>query len=172
MNFESIIIFVIIGILSSIFNKSKQQQRRKPRQQQNTRLNPTKEPTRSNSTTVKKHLGLEDMLKDLHKDINTVFGEYKDTQEAKKTVKAKKTKVVNEARIQPELETYEEDTRSLKETKYTVEDSVANPPNEIGSVYEKEIGDPQIDLSLNESSLVKGIIMSEILGKPKSMQNR
>ncbi|SCX94048.1 hypothetical protein [Alkaliphilus peptidifermentans] len=167
MNWGSIVAFIVIAILSSVFNKNKQPRQREERTHQPIN-NPERQAQPSRTTvqkTAKKSTGLEDMLKEFQKDISTVFGEYQQQDEPNEAI---------DNTVQAEISRQEEEIETLEATKYTTEDSVAKPPLKTGSIYKKEIEykNQDITLSFSQSSLVEGIIMSEILGKPKSMQKR
>lgn len=172
MNWGSILVFIVIALVSSIFNKNKEQQRR-ARNSQDSNPGPPPAVGQSHQPVVKTSqqpkprsgpMGLEDMLKEFQRDISTVFGSPQPTAE---------TPVETIKPTEVELERYQEDDSTLKETTYTTEDDVAREPEAVGSIYEKEIGRrPEPSFSFNKNSLMNSVVMAEILGKPKSLQKR
>ncbi|KAB3533257.1 hypothetical protein [Alkaliphilus serpentinus] len=171
MNWGSILVFIAIGIISSIMNKSKEQQRRaRSSQGNNTAPRPQvkPQPTMQQAKPKRAPGGLEDLLKEFQRDISTVFGELQQDNKPKdkqviRTIESKEM----------ELRRSKEEDKTLEATKYTIEDPVASEPESISSIYKNEIGRKgKTPLNLNKKSIMNGIIMAEVLGKPKALQNR
>jgi len=171
MNWGSILVFLAIGIISSIFNKSKEQQRRGKSTQVRGATTKPQPSTTQQAKPRRTSGGLEDMLREFQRDINTVFG---DLQPSNNSNEEKPIKNIEP--VETELEVYEENYETVAEANYTTEDYTtedytAKVPEIKGKVYENEIGaESKPSLSFNNKSLVEGIIMAEVLGKPKSLQ--
>jgi hypothetical protein len=123
MRFESIFIFIIIAIVTSLLNKNKQK-------------------------SVKK--------------VNRIpvdTGEFRNSYEAPLTdMKGKKESIASA----PKNDLRESEMKKGKKSE---------PKSE--SPYDKRISaEKDHSILFNQQSLVQGIIMSEVLGKPKSMRNR
>ncbi|MCC5910340.1 MAG: hypothetical protein JJT76_07880 [Clostridiaceae bacterium] len=167
---ESIIIFVIFAIVSSLFSKDKKGKgptKRTPPQHPSQ----TQQPPRLQKTTTRNAGRFGDLLKDLKGDFEEVFKEGQQTQQQQQQTQQTPSThqqyneyenqygYVEEEHIE---KTYETDKPKTQEKKDTVK----------GSIYEGEIGGEMHPgkLSFDQQSLVKGIIMAEVLGKPKSMK--
>ncbi len=144
----NILTIVIIALLSSLFNKDKKVKQSKKRPEK-----PVQPAPRQN---------LQDLLREISSDINEVFGN--------KSFENKKTDF-QEIQVPEHKEAgmynKEEGIESLK---------IARPPREkailenviVKDEIRDEIGD--LDLSFDKKSLIQGIIMSELLGRPKALR--
>lgn len=156
MDFGAIIGFIAIAIISSLFNKDKKS------------IKPTVRPNRpiSSETPVKRvdpnqnrrknfSGGLEDLFKEIKVEFDKTF---RDTQ-----------KEQSYSSIQENIvkENSSEKGNRGRLSKNTLRDDTKKAKN---SVYEGEIGKEEIPIEFNRKSIIQGVIMSEILQKPKSLR--
>ena len=199
MDFSSIIGFIVIIVVTSLINKSKQQgqQQRtnKPHQSMNRHSNSRetmqqtldREAGQKSTTFAKPQQrnkargpnGLEDILREMQSDIKGVFGDFKGNAAPKAPVKEAN---IDEPQIEDERETnswdtsnylYDELDNGFKESEYSELPSDNKKNIEIPEAIE-EIYAPktQLVLNLTKSGLMQSIIMADILDKPKSLRRQ
>ncbi|WP_026476299.1 hypothetical protein [Alkaliphilus transvaalensis] len=177
MSFEAIIGFIVIAVISSLFNKSKEQNTAKrnetqrndvpnrneapqrPASPQHPKTAPKPQPRPKRTVT-----GLEDMLRELQKNMRDTFEQYETKQE--ETITEIST-----------TETVRTENKPLKqESKGTVvkqREKVKQDENIPSVISGGEIGRMKVSkVKFNRQSVIQGIIMSEVLGKPKSLRGR
>lgn len=157
MDIRTIIGFLVIVFISSLFNKNKNTA--KPTTKSSEPMPsqiPKKKPSSHNETRTKSFSGgLEDLFKEIKAEYDKGF-----------------------ANIQKQEKYYppEEDIteKHIDKIDQRVQDSKNTLKNKVkkvkGSVYEREIGKEQVSIDFNKESVIQGIIMSEILQKPKSLR--
>ncbi|AKL95793.1 hypothetical protein CACET_c23470 [Clostridium aceticum] len=147
---ESIIIFVIFAVITSIFGNNK-------------KANKSSTPQKNDTTRQHNRGRLGELLQELKGDFDQVFKEQPSTPEED---------------IPYEYVDYDQQhiEDSVLETKYTLEESkpnkeYRNKPKQ-KNIYEDEIQESPLnhEISFDEETLLQGIIMSEILGKPKALR--
>lgn len=156
---ESIIVFVVIAILSSLFDKNKQQKRR------------TKTPTASQERETTNHRNPtgQGRLGDLIKDFSDVFKERDITQHKQPSYDYEYTEYEGYEVNKPQQQ-YQDNQEMKQEYDHQVKDKIKPVAKNI--ISEDEITDDNLDydISFDEETLLKGIIMSEILDKPKALR--
>ena len=178
MNFQSIIGFIFFIIITSLFNKGKQQQGQNRRRTQPMHRDPSTSTATPRYQQNSKPSGgnrLEDMLREMKSDVRGVFGEL----QGHNTPKAPLKEAVIEEPVEDHRETwdgeyyYHEETEEVEESKALTNKSDMTTYDEDEGSFEEE-GPPKKrnSLKLTQNSLVQGIIMSEILDKPKSLRSR
>ncbi len=155
MDFGAIIGFIVIVFISSLFNKNKNPAKPTTKTRPMPSQIPEKKPSSQKENRTKKlSNGLEDLFKEIKVEYDKKIG---DTQEGKKDLYPE----------QDSLSKYSAKTnQSIKGSKYTLKNNIRKVK---GSVYEGEIGKEE-SLNFSKESVVQGIIMSEILQKPKSLR--
>lgn len=172
MDFGSIIGFLIIAGISYVFNDNKNKSNRK-----STSNNKTSTVKRSverksdeyssskridtRNTTTTKTKGYRNNLEDLFKELSGEFN-----RNFKETPK-KDTPVTSQDQMKTEIK-----SDSNKKEKLKSPNTDLKPNSEIvkNSVYDGEIGNNENIVEFNERSIIQGVIMSEILQKPKSLR--
>lgn len=170
MQIESILIFIVFVVISTFASKRKTAQQRQQQQQQTqkttTAVSPKPMPQKSSKRT------LQDLFREMQQELETEYREVQETaSNSKKTVMAPTTA--------PETRhpfTYERTRPDIKgPTATTAKEKKlmkANATRMKSPVYEDEIKDTPSDtiIDLSQDSVLKGIIFSEILGKPKALK--
>jgi|GEM_PF-6132285 len=198
MDFSSIIGFIVIIVVTSLINKTKQQgqQQRtsKPYQSMNrdshnreTMQQTMDREANQKSTTFAKPQqrnkargpnSLEELFREMQSDIRGVFGEFKSNNAPKAPVKEARKE---EPQIVAERETDNWNTSNYLYDEYRSEfeesEDFLEPPADNKKVMEKPkaiegvyITKPSRELNLTKRGLVQSIIMAEILDKPKSLR--
>lgn len=163
MDFGAIISFIAIILISSLFNKDKKTA--KTSRTSRTFKAPV-QPNRSNlpNGTAKQGPnvnrrslsgGLEDLFKELRTEFDKTFSDNESNQHTY-------TLEEEASSIKMENDYKEEDTKERK----------SKDTSEIykNSVYAGEIGKNEVSIEFNRKSIIQGVIMSEILQKPKSLR--
>ncbi|MDI9475477.1 MAG: hypothetical protein ACOX0L_04360 [Natronincolaceae bacterium] len=153
MNFRTILAFIIIAFVSSLLNKNKTPT--KPTTEANRPV--PREPLpvdRPSGTTENKRKGFSGGLEGLFEEIKAEF------ERAQRGIQKEQVHSPAEKTIK------EENGAKVKQKTHTSKDirRVA------GSVYEGEIGKEEIRVRFDKKSVLQGIIMSEVLQKPKSLE--
>ena len=157
MDFGSIIGFIAIIFISSLFNKDKKAT--KPQVQPN-KPNPVQRDVKkvSNTSETRRKTvsgGLEDLFKELKVEFDKNFGD----TEKRQSPSTSQQNIINEddLKIENRIEalntTFKDDSKDYK-----------------GDIYDKEIGKEEIPIEFNRKSIIQGVIMSEVLQKPKSLR--
>ena len=164
MSWEAIIGFIFFALISSLFNKGKKETT--PRKT----INPsrTNDPTRTNNpprpqstTTAKPKVqprrpsGLEDMLRELQRNMGEAFEQYSPKEQEP---------------IKEEIVEKMEPVKSVVQQESSISSKgKVDTPITVGGIGRKSTG-PKLDL--DRKAVLQGIIMSEVLGKPKSLRGR
>lgn len=157
MDFGSIIGFIAIIVISSLLNKDKKGT--KPQVQPN-KPNPAQRTVKEISNTGKTRGktfsgGLEDLFSELKVEFDKNFG---DTQK-KQSSSTSQQNTINEDDLK------RENVREVLNTTLK-----GDSKDYIGEIYSREIGKEEKSLEFNRKSIIQGIIMSEVLEKPKSLR--
>ncbi len=193
MNIEVILVFIVIAVLSGLSNRNKnQQQKRKrqnrqpPSQPMESRKTSQKQPQR---TTPKRKSLLEEMMEQYD------LADPRNKQDARTTKKPER-KIKPEEPVEEKKKTdpKKKITSSLEhKEKKSISSSIKRKSKEkkiddkgiygteltkdlidATSVEKSEIGQKAFSslVEVDQQSLVKGIIMAEVLGKPKSRRRK
>lgn len=163
MGLESIIGFIIIAVVSSLFNKENTARKRQAGRGQTTTTPDTYRPTTVTKTSAtgmdsrRNFTGsLGDIFNDIKAEIDKNFGEESRTQ----SPMSPQPQTPIEGKVVKDNRRLGNPNNSVKETTKKYE----------STVYDGEIGSNEILLEFNEKSIIQGIIMSEVLQKPKSLR--
>ncbi|MBM7614650.1 hypothetical protein [Alkaliphilus hydrothermalis] len=176
MSWESIIGFIAIALISSIFNKGKNQTTQRRTSNDRRSPNPSRPMEAPNNNSSRptvggdrpvsqqspkkssKTVGLEEMIRELQKNMGDVFNQSTAREEIQQE---KATKAVEEEKIKKRIK----DVKSLKEVVSVSNQSTVSP------ILENEIGRGNVGkVKFNRHSILQGLIMSEVLEKPKSLR--
>jgi len=163
MNFGSIIGFLVIMVISSLFNKDKNAKRpsaQPSRPEPSGRPN-AKEPNAKQSKRKTFTGGLEDLFSELKGELDKTFGDTEKKQSDSNL--SHNTMETNNVEVNKNAHKFM--SSRLKDNSRQNRDSVYE--DEIGK---EEIGKEEISIEFDKKSIVQGIIMSEILQKPKSLK--
>jgi len=193
MSWESILGFIAIAVISSLFNKGKNQttQRRtsndprslNPSRPMETPSNNTPRPSMERRTTVQRPAvnrttvqtnkpvsqqtpkrqsptgGLEEMIRELQKNMGDVFNQSTAREEVQQ---GNDTKAV-------EKEVIEETNRNI--TSPVEVEAASKKSTVVSPILKNEIGRENIGkVKFDRRSILQGVIMSEVLDKPKSLK--
>ena len=157
MNFRTILAFIIIAFISSLLNKNKTSA--KPTVKTD-RPEPPKPPStdRIPGTTESKQRSFPGGLGELFEEIKA---EFERTQRG-----------IQKEQVQPpEENTEKRNGATAKQRAHTPRDTSRRDVKKVaGSVYEGEIGKEETHIRFDKKSILQGIIMSEVLQKPKSLE--
>ena len=157
MDFGSIIGFLAIAFISSLFNKDKNA--KKPQVQRSkttTAGNPATKPPNVTKPRMPAFTGrLEDLFNDFRGEIDKTLRDNDKTQ----SYLAPNQDIANSDNI--ELKQKENKSMSSR----LIDNSMVRD-----SISDGEIGKEEILIEFDKKSIVQGIIMSEILQKPKSLR--
>lgn len=158
MDFRTILTFIVIAFLSSLFNKNKTPT--KPRVD-------TGKPTSQDSPSSGKASGPdENKRKKISGGLEELFKEMK--SEFEKTLKEPQEK--KQTHFPMEQDTKGEDNTVVERDSRSLGGALKRDIRKAaGSVYEGEIG-KEAYIKFNRKSIIQGVIMSEILQKPKSLK--
>lgn len=163
MDFGAIISFIAIILISSLFNKDKKTAKTSRTSRTFTapvhpnRSNLPNRTAKQDTNVNRKSLsgGLEDLFKELRTEFEKTFSDNESNQH---------TYTLEEEASSIKMENnYEEKKTKVKNLKDTSEIYK-------NSVYAGEIGKNEIPIEFNRESIIQGVIMSEILQKPKSLR--
>ncbi|SNS92244.1 hypothetical protein SAMN05446037_102760 [Anaerovirgula multivorans] len=177
---ESIFIFIIFAIVSTLFKKDKNVRKtyRKPGDFEDKQVKAGEDQTFEKPKTLRElpRGGLGDLIKELKTDFDDVFKEKPSGQKQKE----------ESYHVDYEYEGYEDSNAhqqqvdsKQQERRYTLGKAETNKKvatskkdSKMKTVYDDEICDEvsNFTLSFDEGTLLQGIIMSEILGKPKALR--
>lgn len=165
MDFGSIVGFLMIAGISYLFNNAKNSstENSKPNRTQTTTREENN--TRKNTTT-KMRTSLEDVFKDLSKEFNTNLGENSKKQPENTSKKVVNTEIKTDSyRNKKPIKSSEnkKNSDSKKGLRFNTKENT-------DSVYSGAIGEDEKLIEFNKKSIVQGVIMSEILQKPKSLR--
>ncbi len=155
-----ILIFIIIPILvKTSSDKKKINEKNKKRTVKRTKSYPKKE---------KKFRGIKELQKEFKgaiKSIEDIAKEARDDLNNNKNISSNKSYYEKEEPINKDENIYSNNAYQYEEKEPKAS------KDEIADVITKnEIGKEQVDLDFSKQNLIKGIIFSEVLSKPKSMQ--
>ncbi len=172
MRWESIIGFIFIALISSFFNKDKNKTTtRSPEDEARPHGDLTAsqtKPTSQQSRTIKRQepknrrttAGLDEMLRELNHDINDVFNQKKSKKpKPVESYPANKEDVAKIKQESPDVVRRKVSSYQEKNQSPIYKDEKKKTPSICG-------------LDMDRKAVIQGIIMSEVLGKPKSMRNR
>ncbi|ABR49176.1 hypothetical protein Amet_3036 [Alkaliphilus metalliredigens QYMF] len=172
MSFEAILGFIAIAVISSFFNKSKEAKTRRtgPSQGQS---RPNTRPAQSKPQPATRQGqrrpstgptgGLGDLFRDFQKDLNEVFGEATRTGGTARKSQQYSQMEEESPEKQPEIV---EKSKILK-TERTVKTKKSDTRKDV--IQAGEISAQDL-ISIDQKSILQGVIMSEVLGKPKAKQ--
>ncbi|QUH21051.1 hypothetical protein [Alkaliphilus sp. B6464] len=157
MDFGSIIGFIAIIFITSLFNKDKKVAKRQVQPNKPSPAQRTVKKASNTSETRRKTFsgGLEDLFNELKVEFDKNFGD----TEKKQSSSTSQQNIINEDDLKRENEietlntTFKDGSKDYK-----------------GGIYGKEIGKEEIPIEFNRESIIQGVIMSEILQKPKSLR--
>ncbi len=158
MDFRTILAFVIIAFIGSLFNKNK------------TPAKPTvktDEPVSRDPEPLKK---IPDIGKNKEKKF---FGGFEDLFREVKLELDRALREAQKGQTPPTMEqgaTEEEDTKIEQKIRPLKDTSARDIKKVVGSVYEGEIGREERYIKFDKKSVIRGVIMSEVLQKPKSLR--
>lgn len=172
MDFGSIIGFLMIAGISYLFNDNKNKSNQKSTSNNRTSTvkrsierksdeysSSKRTDTRNTTTTKTKRYrnNLEDLFKELSGEFNRNF----------KETPQKDTSVTSQNQMKRQIKSDSNEKEKLKSQKTDLK-----PDSEVvkNSVYDGEIGTNENIVEFNEKSIIQGVIMSEILQKPKSLR--
>ena len=156
---ESLIIFVIIGIISSLFNKGKEQpEKQKPSKQQMPSFGQQTIPEKSNPVPEKQRPA----AKSLEDFANEIFGQLNEKVEQQKPQQQRQSQTVP---VTPTVETARQ--VAIEQAK-AAERRSERPP--LGDrPLTKKLSTESISFApKSRKDLVQGLIMAEVLGPPKA----
>ncbi|MCK9268404.1 MAG: hypothetical protein M0P14_06820 [Alkaliphilus sp.] len=157
MDFRTILAFIIIAFISSLFNKNK---------------TPTKPTVKTDEPVPREPAPLR-KVPDIGKNKDKkFFGGFEDLF---KEVKLELDKALREAQkgqaSLTEQGATEEDDTKIEQKIHPLKGTPARDIKRVtGSVYEGEIGREERYIKFDKKSVVRGVIMSEVLQKPKSLR--
>lgn len=170
MQIESILIFIVFVVISSLANKRKEAQQ-KQRQQQ-------KRQTPTQATQTKKQRPGKRTLQDLfHEMQQELEVEYKKATEMSGANKKQPAQTIKKKEAPEAPFTYEStDSRIGAPTARTLKERKQLTPSykkKNSPIYKDEIRDQseEIGFNMSEEAILNGIIFSEVIGKPKSMRS-
>jgi len=158
MDFRSIIGFIAIMVISSLFNKDKKAV--KPTIQPS-KTTPSGRPAAKVPNSNKNRRttftgGLEDLFGELKGEFYKTF----EDNGKKQSYSDSQQNTVNIDNVKTNQDVQKDSYNSFKDSSKLDRDSV----------YEREIGKEEIPIEFNRKSIIQGVIMSEILQKPKSLR--
>ena len=164
MDFTSLLGFIVIAVISSLFNKKDNTTKR--RKKANTTMRPKAPTTSGESVTSMSEKGngrkrtfsgsLEDLFSELKLELDKNLNETK----VKQSYYDPDQDVVTKDNIEVERE----------EKKDWHDNPMDDHKLNKDTVYHGEIGKNETPIEFNRKSIVQGVIMSEILKKPKSLR--
>lgn len=157
MDFRTILAFIAIAFISSLLNKNKTSTKPTVKTDRPEPLKP-QSVDRTPDTTETKRKGFTNGLEGLFEEIKAEF--------------ERAQKGVQKEQIHPPEEIAEGKTGArVKQKAHTPRDTSTKDVKKVaGSVYEGEIGKEETYIRFNKKSILQGIIMSEVLQKPKSLE--
>jgi len=158
MDFGSIVGFLAILFISSLFNKAKNTANPPARPNRSpVPMRPTAKTSDANKNRRTTFTGsLEDLFSELKGEFEKNFGDTDKRQPEQYLQQDNTSENDSVLKQNPEKPSY----RRLKD------DTILDK----SSVYAEEIGQEKISIEFDRKSIVQGIIMSEVLQKPKSLR--
>lgn len=157
MDFRTILAFIIIAFISSLFNKNKTPTKPTVKTDESVPREPPpimKVPDIGKNKEKKFPGGFEDLFREVRLELDKAFREAQKEQ----------TSLTEQDAIE------EDDTK----TEQKIHPPKVTPARDIkrvtGSVYEGEIGKEETYIKFDKKSVIQGVIMSEVLQKPKSLR--
>ncbi|SDK38056.1 hypothetical protein [Natronincola ferrireducens] len=180
---ESILIFIVFVIISSVFNKDKRAKKtsRRPRGLDENEMDRGQDHSfdKPKPTVTRREGGFGDLIQELRADFNEVFKEKSITREVREDNPKPIEETTKDLSYNEKYE-YEYGNEYQKhindkelEIRYDVDKKKAKERSTpIKPVYTNETQQSisNNNLSFDEQTLLQGIIMSEILGKPKALK--
>lgn len=177
---ESIFIFIIFAIVSSFFKKDKNVRKtyRKSGDFEDKQVKTGEDQTFGKPKTLRElpRGGLGDLIKELKTDFDDVFKEKPSGQKRKEDsyhVDYEYEGYEDSNSHQQQVHTKQQERRgTLSKTETNKKVATSKKDFKVKTVYDDEICDEvsNFTLSFDEETLLQGIIMSEILGKPKALR--
>ncbi|AOY77557.1 hypothetical protein [Clostridium formicaceticum] len=158
---ESIIIFIIFAIISSLFGKNKK----------NNKPPVPRETNGESETPTINHKGrLGELFKELKGDFETVFKENTASTEMAEEEPVYETPYEYENYYEEDMQDKDLKTKQVLEQRQPMRETRESLQEK--TIYENEIQEKPVNqgISFDEKALLQGIIMSEILGKPKALK--
>lgn len=161
MDFRTILAFVIIAFIGSLFNKNKTPAKPTVKTDEPVSRDPEplkKIPDIGKNKEKKFFGGFEDLFREVKLELDRAL------REAQKGQAPLMEQAMEQGATEEEDTKIEQKIRPLKDT------SARDIKKVVGSVYEGEIGREERYIKFDKKSVIRGVIMSEVLQKPKSLR--
>ena len=167
MGFETIIGIVVVILSVVLTSKDKKNQKTRQRKNWQTSTTTSSQPMKRQENNPRKGAfggSLEDLFKELRTEFEKNYGVAK-KEEVESTTGQDVSRTSN-------MEVNREERVLYKANSYLGDSSTLdrNSVDSKGTVYDKEIGKNEKEFELDKKGILQGIIMSEVLQKPKSLR--